>query len=46
MSHEAQAATSGPMIGQSLVRGEDVRFLTGRGQFVDDVKLQIGRAHV
>ncbi len=39
MSHEAQAATSGPMIGQSLARGEDERFLTGRGQFIDDVKL-------
>ena len=33
-------------IGQSVTRREDARFLTGRGQYTDDISLQIGRAHV
>ena len=36
-------------IGKPVERIEDLRFLRGRGQYVDDLKrdgMQIGRAHV
>jgi len=33
------AAQSTPYVGRSLRRREDIRFLTGNGHYVDDIKL-------
>src|SRR6201982_2186311 len=34
-----EAAEQGSAIGQALLRGEDVRFIQGKGRYVDDIVL-------
>ena len=33
-------------VGAAVARVEDPRYLRGEARYVDDIKLQIGRAHV